>query len=88
MNRQTFLDALRANPQDDVTRLVQADWLEEQGEGARADFIRTQVRLAGLDEDDPEREGLEERERDSLAGARAELAREPAGERVRLVLSG
>jgi uncharacterized protein (TIGR02996 family) len=65
--QQVFLDAIRANPDDDVSRLVYADWLDEHGDAARADFIRTQVRLARLDEDDPARPELEQRERDLIA---------------------
>src|SRR6266545_1100196 len=40
-----FLTALRASPNDDVTRLVYADWLQEQ-EDPRAEFLRLEVRLA------------------------------------------
>lgn len=35
-----FLDAIRANPEDDGPRLVYADWLEERGECDLAEFIR------------------------------------------------
>ena len=34
-----FLDALRANPADDTTRLVYADWLDERGDD-RARYVR------------------------------------------------
>lgn len=40
------LAAIRANPDQDAPRLIYADWLEEQGDGARAAFIRVQVELA------------------------------------------
>jgi uncharacterized protein (TIGR02996 family) len=43
---QSFIAAIAANPQEDTPRLVFADWLEENGEAARAGFIRDQVRLA------------------------------------------
>lgn len=43
-----FLAAIRAHPADDVARLVFADWLEEHGQEARAEFIRVQVELASL----------------------------------------
>lgn len=33
------------HPDDDVPRLVLADWLEEHGEGGRAEFVRTQLQL-------------------------------------------
>jgi uncharacterized protein (TIGR02996 family) len=41
--RQPFLAAIRANPEDDLTRLVYADWLEENGEPDRAYLIRWQI---------------------------------------------
>jgi uncharacterized protein (TIGR02996 family) len=63
---QAFLDDIVAHPDDDAPRLVFADWLEDRGEAARAEFIRLQCRLAQLDEDDPERTDLAERERELL----------------------
>jgi uncharacterized protein (TIGR02996 family) len=41
-----FLADICANPADDTTRLVFADWLDEHGEPDRAEFIRVQVALA------------------------------------------
>jgi uncharacterized protein (TIGR02996 family) len=41
-----FLAAIRAEPDDDTHRLVYADWLEENGHPARAEFIRVQCELA------------------------------------------
>ncbi len=41
-NEAPFLDAIKANPDDAVTRLVYADWLEERGD-ARSEFLRLQV---------------------------------------------
>jgi uncharacterized protein (TIGR02996 family) len=41
-------------PDDDSLRLILADWLEEHGDPDRAEYIRLQVRRAGLDELDPE----------------------------------
>ncbi len=44
-----FLADIREHPDDDVPRLVYADWLEENGdEPDRADLIRVQCRLARL----------------------------------------
>ncbi len=40
-----FLADIIANPADDALRLIYADWLEEQGEGARAEFVRVQIEL-------------------------------------------
>jgi uncharacterized protein (TIGR02996 family) len=36
------------SPEDDLPRLAYADWLDENGKGERADFIRLQVRLAQI----------------------------------------
>jgi uncharacterized protein (TIGR02996 family) len=55
------------NPDEDGPRLVAADWLEEYGEAtehARAEFIRLQVRRAGLEQGTPEAEALERREKE------------------------
>lgn len=41
--REDFLAAIIADPADDTKRLIYADWLEENGEGERAEFIRGQI---------------------------------------------
>jgi uncharacterized protein (TIGR02996 family) len=41
--------AIRANPDDDTPRLVYADWLQENGEEERAEFIRVQCQLAAIE---------------------------------------
>jgi uncharacterized protein (TIGR02996 family) len=41
-----FVRAIREQPEDDTRRLACADWLEEHGEGPRAEFIRVQCELA------------------------------------------
>jgi uncharacterized protein (TIGR02996 family) len=69
MAQTAFLNAIRAQPEDDALRLVYADWLDEQGgasSAALAEFIRVQIRLAGLDEADPARDALEDRENELL----------------------
>ncbi len=38
-----FLDYIVANIDDDLPRVVYADWLQENGQDARAEFIRVQV---------------------------------------------
>jgi uncharacterized protein (TIGR02996 family) len=43
-----FLDDIVANIDDDVPRLVYADWLLENGQEERADFIRLQIERARL----------------------------------------
>ena len=47
-DRDSFVAAIAANPDDDTPRLAFADWLEENGDAARAGFVRDQVRLARL----------------------------------------
>lgn len=37
-----LIAAVKANPDDDLPRLVAADWLQEHGEDERAEFIRRQ----------------------------------------------
>jgi uncharacterized protein (TIGR02996 family) len=61
-----FLQAIVAEPDDDVHRLVFADWLEEQGQIERAEFIRTQVEFATLRDDSPRRRTLAFRARELL----------------------
>jgi uncharacterized protein (TIGR02996 family) len=56
-----FLESILENPDDDGLRLIYADWLEEHG-NPRAEFIRVQIELARLPDDDPRRPELEERE--------------------------
>jgi uncharacterized protein (TIGR02996 family) len=61
-----FLQAILECPDDDTSRLVYADWLEEtQGAAGadRAEFIRVQVELATCSFDNPRRLLLEARER-------------------------
>jgi uncharacterized protein (TIGR02996 family) len=41
-----FLDRIAAAPDDDAPRLVFADWLDDQGDAAYAEFIRVQCALA------------------------------------------
>src|SRR5262249_35686370 len=62
-----FLEAIAEEPHKDDLRLIYADWLEDNGDPDRAEFIRVQIRLAKMDEDDEERPELERRERELLA---------------------
>ena len=41
-----LLKAIIADPEDDTARLAYADWLEENGQGERAEFVRVQVEFA------------------------------------------
>jgi uncharacterized protein (TIGR02996 family) len=67
---QAFLEAIRESPDDDAVRLVYADWLEEQGDASRAEFIRVQCELAHLSGKE-ERAELEHREEQLLSANRA-----------------
>jgi uncharacterized protein (TIGR02996 family) len=55
-----LLAAILANPDDDTPRLVYADWLQENGQPERAEFIRLQLQLlnAYTPEDDARQDGL------------------------------
>jgi uncharacterized protein (TIGR02996 family) len=66
-----FLKMLLADPADDTTRLVYADWLEEQGDAvsaARAEFLRLTVRLATTAWTKRERKKKEKRLQELAAG--------------------
>jgi uncharacterized protein (TIGR02996 family) len=66
MNHEAFLAAIRETPDDDAPRLIYADWLEDNGDEARAQFIRVQCRRAALPADDPEARRLARREKEIL----------------------
>ncbi len=46
---ELLLKAVAASPDDDLSRLVAADWLDEHDETERAEFIRVQVERAKAD---------------------------------------
>src|SRR5262249_13501753 len=60
--RDDFLRAICASPDDDTVRLVYADWLEEHGDAVRAEFIRLQCQLGSEDLFAPNRRALLRRE--------------------------
>lgn len=62
-----LLRAIREMPDEDTPRLVYADYLDEEGHSARAEFIRVQIERARLPEHDPRRTPLEDREHELLA---------------------
>jgi uncharacterized protein (TIGR02996 family) len=62
-----FLEAIIAEPDDDGLRLIYADWLEEHGGEARAEFIRVQIESARLPDNDARQWDLAEREQQLLA---------------------
>jgi uncharacterized protein (TIGR02996 family) len=45
-DEQAILRAVLARPDDDLPRLVMADWWDENGQGERAEFCRAQCELA------------------------------------------
>lgn len=59
-----FLDDIRANPEDVTPRLIAADWYEDQGDAARAEFIRLQCQLESCPP--YERDPAQERQMDRL----------------------
>jgi uncharacterized protein (TIGR02996 family) len=54
-----FVEAMRANPSDELSRLVYADWLDEQGD-RRGEFLRLHLALRSLPPDHPHRTSAEE----------------------------
>ncbi len=86
-DEKALLSAIWEHPHDDTARLVYADWLQENGQPERAEFIRLQCELARLDEWDesPARAKLARREqklwkqhaKEWREGLPAELRREP-----------
>src|SRR4051812_1698453 len=48
MNEETFLAALRDDPDDGVTWLALADWLDEDGQADRAELVRLTRQLRSL----------------------------------------
>src|SRR5215471_8027728 len=62
-----FVQALLDDPDDYTTRLVFADWLEEHGNAARAEFLRVQTELARWVPDLRRRTELLARQRQLLA---------------------
>lgn len=68
--REAFLSAIFDEPDNDLPRLVFADWLEERGDPVWAELIRVQCEIGRLDrhlhENDSHREVLEQRQHDLL----------------------
>ena len=70
-----FREAIRLSPDEDLPRLVYADWLEEQGDPL-GEFIRVQCELARLPWYDPRCRRLKRRELQLLAEHRREWSRD------------
>src|SRR5258708_4589383 len=62
----SFLRTIKENFFDDTPRLVFADWLEENGQPNRAEFIRVQCELAHTLMSDPRRKVLFHRQSELL----------------------
>jgi uncharacterized protein (TIGR02996 family) len=60
-NDEAFIRAIAAEPESDTSRLVYADWLEEQGNLPAADYLRTELELAKLPLESPEAPRLRSR---------------------------
>jgi uncharacterized protein (TIGR02996 family) len=71
-DERALLNAIIAAPEDDLPRLVYADWLEEHGRAERAEFIRLECELARMGFNPIRRRKLEKRLRlwNSLYGER------------------
>lgn len=67
-----FLKALLAQPDDDTLRLAMADWLDENDQAPRSEFIKVQLDLARGVADRDRRNALEVRQRDLLLAHEAE----------------
>ena len=63
--------AILAAPDDDAPRLVWADWLDENGDPDRAEFVRLQCLWAALDPGDPNRFEIGERSEKLLLQSRS-----------------
>lgn len=63
-NESALLAAIWEHPHEDTPRLVYADWLQENDQPERAEFIRVQCALAQFDrwDDSPQKAELERRE--------------------------
>jgi uncharacterized protein (TIGR02996 family) len=57
-DESALLAAVCAAPDDDLPRLVFADWCDEHGQPLRAEFVRTQIELAKLTRDSKRRRKL------------------------------
>lgn len=71
-----LLRAIVRHPDDDTPRLVYADWLQENGDEDRAEFIRLQIAVAEQpNEPDPRSARIEELRKKNWKNWRAELPR-------------
>lgn len=57
-DHDALLNAIAEHPEEDTPRLMYADWLEENDQPERADFVRNQIELDRMHLDDPARRPL------------------------------
>jgi uncharacterized protein (TIGR02996 family) len=81
-----FLQEIAERPSDDTVRLVYADWLDEQGD-PRGRYLRADVDLASLPEDDPSYQALEAELRQLREALDADWV-VAAGKRYDVILQG
>ena len=67
-DHDALLTAIAEHPEEDTPRLMYADWLEENGDPERADFVRIQVELARPGLSGGEKSALVRRHRSYLMG--------------------
>jgi uncharacterized protein (TIGR02996 family) len=71
-----FLEVILAHPDEDTPRLLYADWLDEEGDSARAEFVRVQIERARLPHWDARQVRLRLREQELLEQHGQEWKRE------------
>jgi uncharacterized protein (TIGR02996 family) len=65
---EVFIRDIQEHPEEEASRLIYADWLDEQGDADRAAFLRAESALTGLPDGDERRAELEEGVRNLRAG--------------------
>jgi uncharacterized protein (TIGR02996 family) len=82
-DEEAMIAAITAAPTDDAPRLVYADWLQERGDEAKSDYLRTVVRLMHPPEDHRDVDHCV-----ALAEGLDEVWRHRVGGRFEVVLEG
>jgi uncharacterized protein (TIGR02996 family) len=59
---RAFIQSIQLAPEDDAPRLIFADWLEDNGQPERAEFIRIQCQMPLLPWNSPQRQAWQERQ--------------------------
>jgi uncharacterized protein (TIGR02996 family) len=70
VEEQGFLADIVESPDDDVPRLIFADWLEDQGRTDQAELVRVQIQLARLSAKEEEEEEEKDADRKALLQGR------------------